>query len=210
MGHGESSCLGGPRPSRAQRYPQNCRRSATASRIREAPSLASVVAIGLATLLPAPGQRVSSHFCVICGSYGGVDAILNILMFLPLGLGLSMSGWGGSAPFYRCAPFQSDRDSTVRCHCRRDATLGDVLTNSFGGALALRSEERRGAGWYHPHAWHNCARRVWTGSGSRYRPLQAWRSLRLSRSRDTTVRSRPRSRASRPFPVRCATRPLAL
>ena len=55
-------------------------------------TIGSVAAILLVTLLPESGQPVASHLCLVCGTFGGVDAILNVLLFVPLGLGLALSG----------------------------------------------------------------------------------------------------------------------
>ena len=51
--------------------------------------------IAAATLLPAPPTRIDSHLCLICGSFGTVDAALNVLLFIPLGIGLALAGVSG-------------------------------------------------------------------------------------------------------------------
>ena len=58
-------------------------------------AIASVIVIAFATLLPQPPGVVESHFCVICGSFGSVDAILNVVVFVPLGIGLALYGLRG-------------------------------------------------------------------------------------------------------------------
>src|SRR5438034_11796624 len=55
-------------------------------------SVASLSVILAATLIPQSGHPESSPFCIICGSLGGVDALLNIFLFLPHGVGLALSG----------------------------------------------------------------------------------------------------------------------
>jgi hypothetical protein len=89
-------------------------------------------------MLPASGQLVDSHLCLICGARGGVDVILNILLFIPLGIGLALSG----APWNRAilaACALSVTIETVQFFFipGRDATLGDVLTNTIGGAVGF-------------------------------------------------------------------------
>src|SRR2546423_11761821 len=53
--------------------------------------LVSLALIAFATLLPEEGNPVPS-LCIICGTFGGVDAILNVLLFVPLGVGLALVG----------------------------------------------------------------------------------------------------------------------
>ena len=52
--------------------------------------------IALMTLLPQPGQeelvRATPPTCLVCGPLGGVDVILNVILFLPFGLGLGLLG----------------------------------------------------------------------------------------------------------------------
>src|SRR6476469_6153260 len=55
-------------------------------------TVAGLLAIGTATLLPEPGQAPGPHFCLFCGTYGGVDATLNLALFAPLGAGLALLG----------------------------------------------------------------------------------------------------------------------
>src|SRR5580765_1547243 len=65
-------------------------------RIGSMRTIGSVVAILFATLLPDSGQPVDSHLCLVCGTLGGVDAVLNVLLFFPLGVGLALSGIAGN------------------------------------------------------------------------------------------------------------------
>ena len=59
-------------------------------------TIASLVAIAFATLLPEPATAAhGSHFCLVCGSLGGVNAILNVFLFVPLGIGLALFGIPG-------------------------------------------------------------------------------------------------------------------
>ncbi|HKC81976.1 MAG TPA: hypothetical protein VKB91_12335, partial [Gemmatimonadaceae bacterium] len=53
---------------------------------------ASIILICVATLTPQSGHSETSPFCILCGSLGGVDAVLNVLLFLPFGIGLALSG----------------------------------------------------------------------------------------------------------------------
>jgi len=87
-------------------------------------TIASLVAIAFATLAPEPPGPVVSHFCLACGSFGTVDAMLNIVLFVPLGIGLALSAVPGKRALLAVIP-------------GRDSTLGDVLTNTVGGALGF-------------------------------------------------------------------------
>ena len=77
-------------------------------------------------------------FCVACGELGGVDVVLNVLLFLPLGMGLAMSGWSR----WRAIGMMSAASVSIELLQLflipgRDASLGDVLSNSVGGALGF-------------------------------------------------------------------------
>src|ERR1700686_5544677 len=54
----------------------------------------SLGAIAWLTLRPAHASSspIDSHLCLVCGPYGGVDILLNTLLFVPLGVGLSLRG----------------------------------------------------------------------------------------------------------------------
>jgi VanZ family protein len=110
-------------------------------------TFASLAVIALATLLPASRQPVASHFCIVCGTLGGVDSILNVLLFVPLGVGLALYG----VPAKRAILMLSVLSILIETAQLlvipgRDATIGDVLTNSLGGALGF-------AGSRHARAW---------------------------------------------------------
>jgi len=101
-------------------------------------TIASLAAIAYATLLPESGQSLQSHFCLVCGSLGGVDAILNVLLFVPLGVGLALCG----IPTRRALLTMSVLSVLIETAQLllipgRDATIGDVLTNTLGGAFGF-------------------------------------------------------------------------
>lgn len=101
-------------------------------------TIGSVVAILFATMFPASGQPVDSHLCLVCGTRGGVDFVLNVLLFIPLGIGLALSGipWN-RAIFTACALSVTIETVQFFFIPGRDATLGDVLTNTIGGAVGF-------------------------------------------------------------------------
>jgi len=109
-------------------------------------AIAGVIAILVATLQPASGEPMNAHLCVVCGPLGGVDSILNVLLFVPFGVGLSLS----RTPFRRTILTAFAISLLVETTQfffipGRDATLGDLLTNTLGAALGfaiLRSSRR--------------------------------------------------------------------
>lgn len=85
-------------------------------------------------MLPAQVGPTDNHFCLICGPAGGVDAVLNVLLFVPLGFGLALAHLRparaaavliGSTLLIELLQFQMVPG--------RDASVGDIITNSLGG-----------------------------------------------------------------------------
>ena len=101
-------------------------------------SIGAVAAILFATLRPDPGQPIASHLCLICGPFGAVDSVLNVLLFAPLGVGLALTGahWNRSLVM-ACALSVAVETAQLAFVPGRDATLGDVITNTIGAALAF-------------------------------------------------------------------------
>ena len=101
-------------------------------------TIASLAAIAFATLLPEPPVAAGSHLCLLCGSLGGVDAVLNVFLFAPLGIGLALSGSPGKraifAMFALSALIEIAQFLVIP---GRDSTIGDVLTNTLGGVLGF-------------------------------------------------------------------------
>jgi VanZ family protein len=100
-------------------------------------SIVSLVAIAFATLTPEPADDIGSHFCLVCGSFGGVSALLNVFLFVPLGVGLALSGWPAKRALLCMCALSVLIETAQLVIPGRDSTLGDVLTNSFGGALGF-------------------------------------------------------------------------
>lgn len=99
---------------------------------------------------------------MVCGGFGVQDIILNVLLFIPFGLGLRLTGM----PRWRALAIAAGASLAIellqlRVVVGRDASLGDFLTNSSGGwagivladcwrALILPSARgaRRAAWWW--------------------------------------------------------------
>ena len=96
-------------------------------------------AIAAATLIPIEGVSVQRpQWCLICGTLGGVDFILNILLFIPYGMGLRWSGqpaWRAVA--ITLATTLAVETLQIAIIAGRDASLGDLVTNSLGGAFGV-------------------------------------------------------------------------
>lgn len=92
--------------------------------------------IGSATLLPENSVEVGSGFCLICGSRGLADAILNLSMFFPLGLFLRFAGLRTRLVVPACFTFSLSIElAQISLVAGRDATAGDIVTNTLGGLI---------------------------------------------------------------------------
>jgi hypothetical protein len=101
-------------------------------------TIAALIAIGFETLTPQPGAASGSHFCLACGPLGGVNSILNVFLFMPLGVGLAFSGMRAKrAILAMCALSALIETAQLLVIPGRYSTLGDVITNSVGGVLGF-------------------------------------------------------------------------
>jgi hypothetical protein len=100
----------------------------------------SVLAIAGLTLSPLPHAAAAAArtplLCLVCGDHGGMDVILNVILFLPLGFGLRLAG----ASIRRATLGAALLSFTVELLqytvvVGRDASLSDLLTNTLGGLL---------------------------------------------------------------------------
>jgi hypothetical protein len=134
---------------------------------------AGALFIGLLTLWPVRGavEQVGATppWCLVCGDTGTVDALLNLALFVPLGFGLRLAGW----PLRRAVLLAASATLLVeilqmKVVPGRDASLGDLVTNTLGGWLgwSLQSVWRRLA-----HPGPREARRLALGG------LAAWLAL---------------------------------
>jgi len=103
-------------------------------------ALGSLLLIGLLTLIPDPvgAARAAETplWCLVCGSLGGVDVLLNILLFVPLGIGLGLAGFSWRRALVLAGLLSCGIELLqMKVVAGRDASLGDVLTNSIGGGL---------------------------------------------------------------------------
>lgn len=96
--------------------------------------------IALLTLIPHPGAAARAAStpltCLLCGDAGGVDFFLNVLLFAPLGVGLRLAGfsWRRAVVLSALTTFGVEL-LQMKVVAGRDASLGDLLANTSGGAL---------------------------------------------------------------------------
>lgn len=90
------------------------------------------------TLRPAPPVPRLPPLCIICGQLGAVDFILNTILFVPLGISLSLVV---ARPRYvmliGVATTLVIELLQVRVIPGRDASLGDLIANTAGTALGV-------------------------------------------------------------------------
>jgi hypothetical protein len=101
-------------------------------------TIGALIAVGFETLTPQPGASSGSHFCLVCGPLGGVNSILNVFLFMPLGFGLAFSGMRAKrAILAMCVLSALIETAQLLVIPGRYSTLGDVITNSVGGVLGF-------------------------------------------------------------------------
>ncbi len=98
----------------------------------------SFVAIAILTLIPSPHSDTSNSFaCVFCGELGMADAIRNVLLFVPLGLGLGLTGMTLRRAVLTAVLVSGGIELLQLFIPGRDASIGDVISNVAGCALGI-------------------------------------------------------------------------
>jgi hypothetical protein len=104
-----------------------------------ATTILALAVIGVLTLKPLGGKLPAGFLtCVICGTYGTADFILNVALFVPLGFGLRLCG----TPRYRvwvAGLALSTVIETLQNYVisGRDSSLGDILANTAGAVVGV-------------------------------------------------------------------------
>jgi hypothetical protein len=98
----------------------------------------AAVAVVTVTLLPlgTSPPMVWSH-CVICGERGLADALVNVLLFLPLGVGLQLAGVPVRQTILRGALASATIELAQMLLPGRDPSPGDVVFNTMGVAVGI-------------------------------------------------------------------------
>jgi hypothetical protein len=104
-------------------------------------AVTGLAAILGATLIANPRQIAASAatplLCLVCGEGGGTDVFLNLLLFTPMAIGLRLLDW----PWRRVVAVAALLSLTVEylqfsVVVGRDPALSDLLSNTFGAAVA--------------------------------------------------------------------------
>jgi hypothetical protein len=121
--------------------------------------VATLLLVALVTLTPGSGDGGADgagRLCLVCGEKGGVDFLLNLLLFLPLGAAAAALGWPAGATVTAglgvTILIEALQLTVVR---GRDASLGDLLSNGAGVALGWVIGQRWRWWWNPapPRAW---------------------------------------------------------
>ncbi|MGH6693291.1 MAG: VanZ family protein, partial [Gammaproteobacteria bacterium] len=115
----------------------------------------SVALILAAALRPVPTSapiEASARFttCVICGDRGVADAILNVLLFAPLGVALALGPSSGRRVVVLAGALSAAIEILQLAIAGRHASLGDVIFNALGATLGLLLVRRWGALFHAP------------------------------------------------------------
>ena len=101
-------------------------------------SIAGFLFIAALTLSPQhAATKAPPSFCILCGDTSVLDAFLNVLLFVPLGMGLRLAGVS------RRRVFAIGLVTTITVELLqlgipgRDTSLGDIFTNSFGALVGI-------------------------------------------------------------------------
>lgn len=97
----------------------------------------AIVAIAIATLLPRTDTAgLAVFWCVLCGDFGPVDFLLNVLLFVPLGIGLAVSGVSRRRAVMICVVGTALIELLQwRVIAGRDSSIGDIFANVSGAWL---------------------------------------------------------------------------
>jgi hypothetical protein len=118
-------------------------------------TIASVAAIAMLTMTPSSSsQPAGARVCLVCGSYGGTDVLLNMLLFIPFGVGLRLAGVRSRhAILLAAATSLAIELLQIRVVVGRDASLGDLVSNSVGAWVGIELAAHWRA-WVLPYARH--------------------------------------------------------
>lgn len=106
--------------------------------------IAWLIITGVLTLTPAPGTRALPWTCLVCGPLGVVDFVLNVGLFVPLGIAWFIAtGSARLTVLFGIVVTLSVELLQWKIIPGRDASAGDILSNTIGTALGA---------WIVPHA----------------------------------------------------------
>ena len=98
----------------------------------------AIAAILLTTLLPvSSGTPQTLGTCIICGERGLADALLNVALFVPLGIGCGMIGWSVRRSIVTAVLLSCLVEIAQVAIPGRDPSAGDLLFNTVGASAGL-------------------------------------------------------------------------
>lgn len=114
----------------------------------------SAVATGLilaATLPPsfAPAGDLARPCLFLCGEQGMADFLVNIALYVPLGVGLALWGWRPRTLILSAFLLSAAIETLQIVLPGRDSSAGDLVANTLGAALGL-GLTRWAPQWLHP------------------------------------------------------------
>ena len=99
---------------------------------------ASLGVVAAATLQSSPDTDTTGwSTCLFCGELGIADAIRNVLLFTPLGMGLALMGLRPWITVLSAALLSISIELTQLFIQGRDANVGDILSNTLGCAIGM-------------------------------------------------------------------------
>ena len=118
----------------------------------------SLTVIAVLTLTPAPDTDTASWLtCIFCGERATADAVRNILLFAPLGVGLRLMHLSERKAIAFAMLLSGSVELLQLVIPGRDASVGDLLSNSVGCMLGI-SLVVSSRWWMFPSATTGC---VW-------------------------------------------------
>lgn len=98
----------------------------------------TLLLIAVATLYPS-GERYAEETwaCILCGDRAAADAIVNVVLFAPLGFGLGLAGVRRHRAILAGALLSSLIELAQVWVPGRDPSIGDVLSNTVGSASGV-------------------------------------------------------------------------
>lgn len=121
----------------------------------------SIAAIGLITLTPGSPAVTEGWTCIFCGPFATADAILNVVLFVPLGLSLGYLNRSTVRNvligFLISLSVEAAQITLVQ---GRDASVGDLITNTVGCAIGHISVT--GIPWWLKHTRVRTGTQVFT------------------------------------------------
>ncbi len=112
--------------------------------------IASLGLIAFATLMPTPGWSPRTGFlCLGCGAFGAPDVVVNVALFLPLGIILGRLGWRPLVALGAGLALSGMIEFAQEFIPGRAPTLRDILMNGLGAGAGALVAVRLGA-WLAP------------------------------------------------------------